>query len=305
MKPDSIQISIAMLKAVIAGETYQSVASAYGVTRSAVDWRVKALVRTLAREVGIEGLNEDGLAFVRRLRQCGPAILAALDRYTPKPSSGRLAWHILTDEDISLAVQRIGAHSSCPRRDVALFYMLLKTGARPLEIARLEVRDYLDRDGQTREESIMRAEVASNGRKRPLFFTSRKLKDAINAYLAERLPQESDCVVWPPFRGLDPNSRLFLNDGGGPFEIVSNGEAGAQRYLCRGMLDVFRKLFRRTGLRGMSALQVRRTLATRLQERGATEVQIGTLLGLSHVKSVRALLPPRQPTLHDLAKNLE
>lgn len=305
MKPDSIQISIAMLKAVLAGETCQSVANAYGMTRSAVDWRIKYLAHTLNREIGIEGLNEDGLAFLHRLRQCAPAVLAALERYTPKDTPNRPAWHILTDEEITLAVQRISSRGACARRDVALFYLLLKTGMRPLEIARLEVRDYLDSDGQVRKESVMRAEAASSGTTRPLYFSSRTLRNAIDAYLAERLNHGSSSGEGLAFRGLDPNSRLFLDDTGAPFEIVSTGKQGEQPYLCRGMLVVFRKIFRRTGLKGLSPLQVRRTLAARWQEQGATEEQIGILFGLRHPKSVRALLPPRQPTLDELANSLE
>ena len=45
--------------------------------------------------------------------------------------------------------------------------MLFSTGARPLEIARLEVRDYLAEDGSVREESLLPAKAAVNGKARP------------------------------------------------------------------------------------------------------------------------------------------
>ena len=135
METDSILISIAMLKEVIAGKTYDAVAAQHGVTRTAIERRIKALALRLSREVGIEGLNEQGLAFVQRLRTCRPAITAALERYEPQISQEKRAGRILTDEDIRLAVQRTRTRSTCQNRDVALLYVLLTTGARPLDQA--------------------------------------------------------------------------------------------------------------------------------------------------------------------------
>ena len=296
METDAILISIAMLKEVIAGKTYDAVAKQYGVTRTAIERRIKALALRLSREVGIEGLNEDGLAFVQRLRTCRTAITAALERYEPQTSHEKRVGRVLTDEDIRLAVQRTRTRSACPHRDVALLYVLLTTGARPLEIARLEVRDYLNADGSVREESVMRAEVAVKRKPRPLFFASGKAKESIDGYLAERLRQDFYTGDTSHCRGLDPLSRLFLTEAGAPFEIVSYGEQGQLRFLCRGILDTYRKIFRRIGLEGVSALNVRRTVATRLFERGAEEDQIGEILGISERKSVRELLPKiRQP----------
>jgi integrase len=296
MEPDSILISIAMLKDVIAGKTYDAVAAEHGVTRTAVERRIKALALKLSREVGIDGLNEDGLGFVQRLRRCRTAIMEALERYNPNLSHEKRAGRILTDEEIGLAVQRTRTRSTCPHRDVALLYLLLTTGARPLEIARLEVRDYLNSDGSVREESVMRADVAVNRKARPLFFASRKAEESIDGYLAERFHQDFGTGKPSHYRGFDPHSRLFLTETGAPFEIVSYGEEGQMRFLCRGMLDTYRKIFRRIGLEGLSALNVRRTVAARLLERGAAEDQIGEVLGISELKSVRELLPNlRQP----------
>lgn len=296
MEPDSILISITMLKAVVAGKTYGAVAAEHGVTRTAVERRIKALALKVSREVGIEGLNEDGLGFVQRLRRCSTAIMAALERYTPNPLREKRAGRILTDQEIGLAIQRTRTRSNCPHRDVALLYLLLTTGARPLEIARLEVRDYLNADGSVREESVMRAEVAINCKARPLFFASRKGNEAIDCYLNERLRQDFGNAKLSRYRGFTPHSRLFLTATGAPFAIVNFSEKGQMRFLCRGILDAFRKIFRCIGLEGVSALNLRRTVAARLLERGAAEDQIGEVLGISELKSVRELLPNlRQP----------
>lgn len=298
MEPDSLSISIAMLKEVLDGETYDAVATRHGVTRTAVEKRIKVLARTLCREVGIDGLNESGIGFVQRLRQYGMAIMTALERYAPNGSQKRIAARILNDEEIELAIHRTRLRSPCPRRDVALLYMLLISGARPLEIARLEVRDYLNQDGSIREASLMRAEVAVNRKARPLFFASMKAKEAIDSYLAERRGQESQQSPSQAsmYRGFDANERLFLTESGTPFDIVSHGRDDQTRFLCRGIHDSYRKIFRRIGLEGVSALNLRRTIAARMLARGAAEEQIGEVLGISEMKAVRELLPDvRQP----------
>ncbi|MDB5924553.1 MAG: site-specific integrase [Betaproteobacteria bacterium] len=304
METDSILVSIAMLKEVILGKTYHAVAVHFGVTRTAVERRIKAFALTLSREVGIEGLNEDGVAFVQRLRACGTAITAALERYEPQTSQKKRAGRILTAEDIRLCMQRTRTRSPCPNRDVALLYALLVTGARPLEIARLEVHDYLNADGSVREESVIRAEVAINHKIRPLFFSSQNATASIDNYLTERVRHSFGTSNQAGYRGLDPQSPLFLRETGEPFDIVTHRDQGQMRFLCRGIHDTYRKIFRRTGLCGVSALTVRRTVATRLFERGAAEEQIGEVLGIADKKSVRELLPKLHQPLQSVVREL-
>jgi len=62
------RLSVEMLRAVLNGQTYETVAAAHGITHTAVERRIKSVARRLAARAGIEGLNEDGAAFVRRLR---------------------------------------------------------------------------------------------------------------------------------------------------------------------------------------------------------------------------------------------
>lgn len=293
---------MAMLREVLDGDTYETVAERHGMTRTAVERRVKNLMRVLDREVGIEGLNPDAMAFVQRLRQCRIAILNALSQYTPIGAMPKPARRILSDAEIELAMRKTRAYSANPARDVALLSILLSTGAKPLEIARLEIADYLDREGQVRQESLMRPEVATNRRARPLFFASATAVQAIDNYLAQRTDRMAE--VTGPFRGFNAGSRLLLDDSGQPFEIIQTGTEGQMRYLCRSMLDTCRKIFRRIGLEGTSAVNLRRTVAARMQARGASLEQIGEILGIGEAKAVRELLPVVQYTLGDVVRDL-
>ena len=241
---DTTARSIEMLKSVIEGRTYDAVAVDYGITRTAVERRVKGIATRLSVEVGIAGLNEGGAAFVRRLRHKRIAILAALERFEPKPPCNTRQARVVSAAEIDQAVHRIRGRSSQPVRDIALFYILFATGARPLEIARIEVRDYLHADGSVRRESELRAEATITGRPRPLFFASSKLDDALSAYLRVRLESQQGLGPTSSFRGLDPESRLFLTATGNGFQITPYGEAGQHRFLCRPILETYRKLLR-------------------------------------------------------------
>ena len=130
-------------------------------------------------------------------------------------------------------MHRIRGRSAHPARDIALFYMLFATGAPPLEIARLELRDRLNADGSVRRESELRADATITGKSRPVFFASSKLDDALSTHL--RVRSECGHGLGNPssFRGLDPAGRLFLTATGEGFRITPYGEPGQHRFLCR------------------------------------------------------------------------
>lgn len=149
----------------------------------------------------------------------------------------------------------------------------------------------------------MRASVSVNRKARPLFFRSSAAVRAIDAYLAPRMKR---CDRHPdadaPYRGFEPSERLFLNDAGEP-SVHCLDVDGSPRFLCRQMLDTYRKIFKRINLRGLSALVLRRTVAVRLDARGADAGQIGLILGIAEKQAVRQLLP-RRPDIAELMPDL-
>lgn len=296
--------SVEMLKAVVDGETYGKVAARFGVTRTAVERRIKAIALELSRSVGIEGLNEKGITFAERLRLHRDSILLALADFVPAKPYGPRAVRIVTAADLAQALALVKARSHQSWHDQALFYMLFVTGARPLEIARFEVRDYLMPDGQVRHESELRSEAAINGKARPLHFRSKNLDALLGPYLQERLEQGLELGTQGDYRGLNPGSRLFLSPTGQGFVITPYGTGRQRRYLCRAILEAYRKLFRYAELEGVTSLSVRHTVAARLFERGADEEQVGLLLGIAQRSAVRELMPRRRPTLSELVNEL-
>jgi integrase len=296
--------AVAMLRAVIDGRTYESVAADFGITRTAVERRVKAVATRLCREVGIDGMNDGATGFVRRLRERRAAILQALERFDPGTGHGPRADRVVSADEIARAVLRIRGRSAQPARDVALFYTLFVTGARPLEIVRLRVCDYLQADGQVRRESELPAAASITGKPRPLYFASRKLDDALDAYMAERLARGHGRADPGAYRGLDPTSPLFLSSTGEGFRITQYGAEGRRRCLCRPILETYRKLFRYAELEWATPLSIRRTVVARLYDRGADEEQVGLVLGISERSAVREQFPRTRPSMTSLVQEL-
>lgn len=297
-------LAIAMLRGVLDGGTYDTVASMHGITRTAVERRIKAVAIHVTSTAGIAGLNAEGATFVRRLRLHRAAIHDALDRLGAEPPVAPRHIRVLTDEEISSGAVRIRGRSQQPHEDLALYFILLATGARPLEIARLEVRDYLHADGTVRRISCVRPEVAITGKERPLFFCSTRLEEALDAYLAERVAARQGLGASGEYRGLNPGSRLFLSASGQGFEIKPYGANGQKRFRCRAIQETYRKLFRYAELKQVTALTVRHTVADRLYARGADESQVGLLLGIADRSAVREQFPRRLPSLDTLTTDL-
>lgn len=302
----SAEVSIQMLKAVVEGATYERVGRAHGLTRTAVERRVKNAALHLHRSVGVRGLTDDSVAHVRRLRTNGDAILRALDGFDPNeaPLTGRdKPIRVYSKDEILAAAGRVRAYSSQPRRDVALFLLLFATGARPLEIARLQVRDYLQPDGSVRKVSQLRSDAAIGGAARPLYFSSARLDEALLQYLHERRSPDAGPGTGE-YGGLDPRQPLFLGGDGRGFAITVYSSGGQRRHLCRPILEAFRKIFRYAGLAGASPLAVRATVAARLYARGADDRQVGRVLGIAQRSGVRQRFPRVKPSLAELVEDL-
>lgn len=300
-----MELSIQMLRDVLDGDTYGSVGQRYGISRTAVERRIKDLARQLIRLIGIDGVTEDGIAFVRRLRANRLAILGVLEglqtEQVVSPRKDKEV-RVYTAEEIRTAAKRVRTYSSMPERDAAMFLLLFATGLRPLEVARLVVGDYLQADGRVRRISELRAEAAIGGVARPLYFASSRLDEALLPYLQQRTGR--DLRESAEFLGLDPVQPLFLAARDRGFEITTYYRGTQPRYLCRPILEAYRKIFRYAGLPGASPVAVRTTVAARLYARGAEDRQVRVVLGISRRSSVQHLLPRARPSLAQLLEEL-
>lgn len=301
---DSLQQSISMLVAVVEGGTYESVGESFGMSRTAVERRVKSVAIQLTRVVGIEGLTEEGAVFVRRLRAHRFGILKALQHFeAPRPATSRLS-RVVSLEEINRGMVRIKGRSNRPWHDLALFYLPFATGLRPLEIARLEIRDYLDAEGAIHRQSVLRAEASNNSKARPLYFASLRLNAALGEYLEERIRLGFGLGSTNAYRGLDPHSRVFLGPTGEPYPITSGGDHGQRRFVCRPLLATYRKLFRYAEIANLCTQSARLTVIYRMYERGADEEQVSVILGITKKSELRAHMQRPKPTFDELLDDI-
>lgn len=200
----------------------------------------------------------------------------------------------LTHDEVHEIVRRVHSGIKLSSPPIALFYALLATGAKPLELARLTVRDMVAPDGSIRIESTLPAAAAICGVSRPLYLRSQTVRLALADYVRFRVRLQHGTTDSASYHRLDPESMFFLDSSGQAYEIEQTiGQDGA-RSRGRGMLEACRRIFRLSGIKGLCTNTLRRTLANRLHQRGATEDEIGEVLGIKDRKTVRELLdiPP-------------
>ncbi|KVU43426.1 integrase [Burkholderia ubonensis] len=179
-----------------------------------------------------------------------------------------------------------------PVRDVALLLVFYGTGLMPNEAAKLLVSDYLEANGSVRVESAVRAEIAFNGKARPLVWANAKTCKAIDDYLAYRRVARHGVTTAPAaYRGLDPHSPLFLTGEGDSFAFTRRVTgSGAISYSCETLTEIVRRLHQQAGIEGGNASAARRTFAVRLHRDGRSLKLIQELIGVSSLSAVKNLI---------------
>ena len=301
MRAESVAKSIKMLKGILDGKTYVAVAQESGLSRSAVEQRVKALARDLETVVGVEWVDEDEVPTVKAMRARKDNYLEALEHYHPQRVADTYKGpRALTDQDIERAVAVIRQHSKCRKRDTALLLVLFVDGGQALGNRKARGTRLPDRR-RARTRRIGDARRCGHQRQeRPLFFASTKVVAAVDAYLEERVRRGQGTKDRTKYRGLDPDSRLFLTGDGHEMPIKVRAIGDRRQYRCGVILDIYRRIFARAGLKGVSALSARRTIAERLIDRGCDVDQVGAVLGLKERNSVRNLIQNEHESLKSL-----
>lgn len=295
MDRESFVIASGMLRALISGDSCDTIAREHNLTKSAVSQRIRVLASALQRVVGVVDVDEDASPTASLIRQNGSAYLEALDHFVPQAAPALRNPFLGSAGHIALYVAKIAHHSRTPLRDTALLHTLFTTAAKPLEIAQMEVRDYLDEGGKVREHSILRAAIATNRQSRPLEFNQPDTVRAIDAYLDERLGISTHPTGGASYRGLAPCSRLFLTREGKPMRVVLAGPGG-QHQVCKEIHEIFRRILAYGGMSGVNTASARRIAAHALRSRGANPEEIGQALGLQKLavyKLLRHIDEPR------------
>ena len=297
MEPRSPSFASTWLVAMLQGQTYDQIAKRFHVTKSTVSKSIADLARDLQSVVGVVGIDEDSAPTAHVIRAHGKDYLEALEHFVPLASgAAATAPPVMTSAHIDQLVLYVARRSRFKQRDIALVLMLVHTGARPNEIARMSVADVIDASGQRRSPPWLPAHAASNGVKRPLLLHDATVLYWLDAYLAWRLAAGYGVSDQGEYRGLQGDSSLFLSRTGASF-----GSSSTKATAEKGLHDVLQRIFRYTNLPGWGVLHARRSVALRLQADGCTHDEIAFYLGTC-TAAVRRLLSasphkPRHPSM--------
>lgn len=194
---------------------------------------------------------------------------------------------------------KVKGYSRAPERDAALLVTLYATAMTATELAVLPVRQYLTAKGAIKARSEIPAEYAFNGKQRPIEWVNERVCKTLDAYLALRLRLGHGVTTKPAvWRGLDPDSPLFLTASGEPYALTKKVLPSKKISITSVSLSQhIARLHADCGIAGGSAQSARRTFAVMAARRPTAEfglLELAKILGIG-VGSARRLagLDPR------------
>ncbi len=290
---DHQALSITMLQRILQGASYRQVGVEFQLSHSSVEQRVKTIVRHLLARGDVVGLDRRSVPYLHALRSNQRALMDALEhlKASQEPLTAAMGPERIDEAAIDTAVSLLRYRSPQPDRDVAMFLLMLATGALPLEIARLRVSDYLNEEGAVRRVSVLHSGSAGD---RPVYFTSGPLNEALSTYLTHRLRKGWGRGNRPGYRGLDPDTALFLDARGRPFEVTLVREGQSTHWSCPQIHQTLRMLFQYADWRGASASMIRHWLANRLLNLGASLEQVSQAMGVRNLKTWKRCIEPHR-----------
>lgn len=199
---------------------------------------------------------------------------------------------VIEDRAFEHMLKATAAYSRVPERDVALLLTLYGTALSVTELASVTVADYLKPDGSIKVTSAVREVVSHNGEERALYWSNKRVCAALDLYLAWRIDHKQ-CVTIKKgaYRGLDPDSPLFLTEQGQPYGITKRTlKSGVLSYSCNALGAYISRLHSSAGIEGGSAQSARRTFATKLHRKGYDLKHISVLLGVKSVSTAKRLV---------------
>lgn len=209
---------------------------------------------------------------------------------------------VVEDKDLEHMLKATAGYSRTPERDVALLLTLYGTAMATTELATITISDYLEPDGAVKVNSAVRIEVAHNGELRPLYWSNRRVVNAVDKYLAWRLAHKHGATVKKgAYRGLDPASAIFLTDEGKPYALTAKRlPSGVVSYSCNTLGAVISKLHTNAGIEGGNAQAARRTWAVKQHRKGYDLVHIAKILGHKSVTTTKRLVEGDPARLADI-----
>lgn len=209
---------------------------------------------------------------------------------------------VVEDKQLEHMLKATAGYSRTPERDVALLLTLYGTAMATTELAKITLFDYLEPNGAIKVNSAVRNDVAHNGEQRPLYWSNKRVVNALDKYLAWRLERGHGLTIKKgAYRGLDPDSALFLTDDGKPYSLTAKKlPSGVLSYSCNTLGAVISKLHANAGIEGGNAQAARRTWAVKQHRKGYDLVHIAKILGHKSITTTKRLVEGDPARLADI-----
>jgi site-specific recombinase XerD len=194
-------------------------------------------------------------------------------------------------KDLNRMLKIAAVSGELPVRNVALLTTIYGTGMMLTEVATLPLKAYLRPDGAVLVDSEVPTEIAYNGNARPVKWTSKRVIEAVDAYLAYRTEHRHRLTTRAgAYRGLDPDAPIFLTDEGAPYKLTQRKTAtGAISYSCDSLNQLFRRLHAQAGIEGANAMSARRSFAINMSKNADLKT-VKIALGLKTLRATKNLI---------------
>ena len=178
-------------------------------------------------------------------------------------------------------------------------------GLRVTELASITIRDVMHPSGRIKHELTMRSEITKNSRMRILPMSNPLLLEHLEKYLNYRIEKG---IGMPKsngeFRGLSPDLPVIFSNRGGPFALARKKrvlESGVELEYkaCDALEQLFRHLYKISGMKGASSHSGRRSYASRLVEAGVDIEDVSRLLGHTDLDYTLIYVAPPKETIRE------
>ena len=147
-------------------------------------------------------------------------------------------------------------------RNSILLMISFYLGLRSKEMASLTIGDLVDRNGDLKEECMLKKHQTKRSKQRRFYLTNDKLKKVLVEYLETKKDRDGN---------LDLDSYLIVSQKGGSFNPNT-------------LQQLFHKMYQDVGI-DASSHSGRRTMATRQADRGVSIRNLQVILGHSSISS--------------------
>jgi integrase len=194
------------------------------------------------------------------------------------------------------------AASPLGRRNAALIMGAVYWGLTPYELSMLSVKDVMGENCELLRIWVIPDHVAFNGERRECH-TEDHVIPFFEGYIDWRLANDWGLSSIPAFRGLDAESKFFLNDRGEPYKLLPR-KAGSGEYHPRSMNEQLKRMIKKAGLHGATPSSFRDSFVRGLYEEGCGWKGLMAVTGIKQKRTLERKVRPREAELDKVFSNL-